>query len=404
MTRNASFILLAVLVTAATGLAPAASAAAPEELALRGFDRELYELGEVIPGFGGLFIDEQERLNVYLTDPAVGALLHRIDPQIQIRQGDFEIRELAQWRADLRPALSHADVVFVDLDESANRIRVGVSSEIPADSVRSIREQMATAGVPGSAVVLETADPIYFAATLQDRVRPVPGSMQVNFSNFLCTLTFNADRSGVFGHVVNSHCTDKQGGVESTEYFQPTESVDPTRISVEIADPEYFRRGECPRGRKCRFSDSAFADYDSDSTGELGKIARTEFRDPLEGSLTIDSSNPRFDITAEDLNDTLADGTELNKIGRTTGWTFGDVDGSCVDVNVAQSNITLLCQTIVNAGVGGGDSGSPVFAWDGSSSGVTLNGILWGGNSAGTLFVFSPLSAIEQELGSLTTH
>ncbi|MFW6175841.1 MAG: hypothetical protein ACOC7L_03360, partial [Acidobacteriota bacterium] len=239
--------------------------------------------------------------------------------------------------------------------------------------------------------------------TLQERVRPVPGSMQINFSNFLCTLTFNADRDGVFGHVMNSHCTDKQGGVEDTEYFQPTESVDPTRISVEIADPEYFRGGECPRGRKCRFSDSAFADYDSDSTGEFGTIARTEFRDPLEGSLTIDSNDPRFDIAAEDLSDTLPDGTELNKVGRTTGWTFGDVDGSCVDVNVAQSNITLLCQTIVNAGVGGGDSGSPVFAWDGGSD-VTLNGILWGGNSEGTLFVFSPLSAIEQELGELTTH
>ena len=65
------------------------------------------------------------------------------------------------------------------------------------------------------------------------------------------------------------------------------------------------------------------------------------------------------------------------------------------------SNIMQLCQTFVSAAVGGGDSGSPVFTGTGN---VTLVGILWGGNSAGTQFVFSPLKSIKDELGSFVAH
>jgi hypothetical protein len=53
--------------------------------------------------------------------------------------------------------------------------------------------------------------------------------------------------------------------------------------------------------------------------------------------------------------------------------------------------------------VGPGDSGSNVFSWGGGST-VSLRGILWGGNSAGTLFVYSPIANVERgdELGALT--
>jgi hypothetical protein len=38
----------------------------------------------------------------------------------------------------------------------------------------------------------------------------------------------------------------------------------------------------------------------------------------------------------------------------------------------------------------------------GSTDDVTLVGILWGGNSPGDLFVFSPLKNIQDELGGVT--
>nr|WP_273000261.1 hypothetical protein [Hydrogenibacillus schlegelii] len=91
-------------------------------------------------------------------------------------------------------------------------------------------------------------------------------------------------------------------------------------------------------------------------------------------------------------------GQILDKIGRTTGWTYGKVTGTCVDVNQAGSDITLLGQDIVAAGSGGGDSGSPVFYWHGGNE-VILYGLLWGGSS--DLFVFSNMYNIEKELGNL---
>jgi hypothetical protein len=50
--------------------------------------------------------------------------------------------------------------------------------------------------------------------------------------------------------------------------------------------------------------------------------------------------------------------------------------------------------------VGGGDSGSNVFTITGGDDGQ-LVGILWGGNSSGTMFVFSPLKQVQDELGPL---
>jgi hypothetical protein len=95
-------------------------------------------------------------------------------------------------------------------------------------------------------------------------------------------------------------------------------------------------------------------------------------------------------------------GQTVHKIGRTTAWTRGSVTNTCVNVNVSGSNVTQLCQTLVSAGVGAGDSGSPVFRRQGTGSNVTLVGILWGG-SGSSLYVFSPISNIEAELGALRT-
>ena len=116
------------------------------------------------------------------------------------------------------------------------------------------------------------------------------------------------------------------------------------------------------------------------------------------GSLVLASGN--FSITSERLDTNF--GTVVNKVGRTTGWTQGQVSNSCVTTNVSGTSIAQICQTFVQAGVGGGDSGSPVFIIT-SGDNVALAGILWGG-SGSSLFVFSPLRNIERELGGLTTR
>jgi hypothetical protein len=98
-------------------------------------------------------------------------------------------------------------------------------------------------------------------------------------------------------------------------------------------------------------------------------------------------------------------GAQANKIGRTTGWTLGQISATCVAVNVGRTSITQLCQSLVSTGVGAGDSGLPVFSRSGTGGNITLLGILWGGSSDGTLFAFNPMSGIERsgELGPLKT-
>jgi len=284
-------------------------------------------------------------------------------------------------------------------DPATNRLVFGVEN---AAAMHGVRTALAHLGVPSSAFVVEQTEPIYQLATLRDRVRPTVAGLQINFGNFLCSLGFNADSGTARSFITASHCTNTQGGVESTQYFQPTSTVDPAVIAVEVADPTYFRGGACPRGRSCRFSDSSRALYNASTASTRGSIAQTSA--PNNGSLTITGS---FTVTAQDNTTTnFAIGTTVDKVGRTTGWTRGNVTATCVNTNVSGSKITQLCQTFVSDPGGavvvqGGDSGSGVFRVTAGNN-VQLVGILWGGNSAGTQYVFSPLSAVERELGPLT--
>jgi len=229
--------------------------------------------------------------------------------------------------------------------------------------------------------------------------------VQINFPGFLCSVGFNATSGTQESFVTASHCTTTQGGVESTPYWQPLQSVDGTQIATEVADPVYVRnKAGCPKGRKCRVSDSSRAAYINGANQALGLIARTSGAN--NGSLDIVGS---FTITSDDctgsanLGGCLTVGSTVGKVGRTTGWTSGAITNTCVNTGVSGTNIVQLCQTFVSAGVGAGDSGSDVFQVT-SSTNVTLAGILWGGNSGGTQFVFSPLANVMVDLGTLTTH
>jgi hypothetical protein len=308
--------------------------------------------------------------------------------------------QVARWfEASSPAALALPGTVFATHDENNGRIVFGVEHPIAIQAVRTVVQNL---GIPESAFSVQVAPPIYALATLRERVRPAIAGLQIHFGNFLCSLGFNADAGGARSMITASHCTNIQGGVEGTQYFQPTSTVDPTVIATEADDPTYFRGGRCPRGRKCRFSDSSRALYSGAVASTRGSIARTS--GPNNGSLDIVGD---FTVTSQDNTTTsFGIGTTLNKVGRTTGWTQGNVTTTCADTNVSGTKITLLCQTFVqNPGgavvVQGGDSGSGVFRLI-TTSNAEIVGILWGGNGNGTLLVFSPLKSIQDELGPLT--
>jgi hypothetical protein len=395
-------------------------------------DDQFVRVAQLVPGFGGMFFDRDGTLNVYMADHAerVGAQASEArrarleealtmvfgtefirqgvsagqQPQINILDGNYDVLRLVEWRKGLDRALTVPGVVFTDLDEGQNRLKIGVEAGAPRELVDAKVRQL---GLPADVVVIEESPPIVPYALLVDRLRPVQGGVQIGDGGLIrggCTLGFNALRGTTSGFVIASHCTLIQGDVGSP-ILQPLNSqfID-NRIGVEVTDPPYFTVGGCPPGRICRHSDSAFAAYDNASLSGRNTLVR-----PMgpNGSIAVDNTTPTFTVVGE--TDMPVLGTIVNKIGRSTGWTDGIVTGTCINVNLVGTNLTYLCQHKVTPTTSPGerrigdcgDSGAPVFQV--LTNGVSLHGILCCGAPGGTEFYFSSMGSIEAELGPLTT-
>jgi hypothetical protein len=308
-------------------------------------------------------------------------------------QGPPDLEALHQR---LLPVFEVAGVVFTDADEGSGRLVVGVLDRGVEGLVRG---RLRGLGVVSQSVDVVETEPIFQIDTLRDYTRPVIAGVQIRFSQYVCSLGFSAMRAGVLGFVTASHCSSRQGTVDGTQYYQPLNRVPAELIGTETVDPAYRRDiALCPRGRVCRFSDSNFSAAADGVDFAVGTIARTT--GPNNGSLEVVGT---FDIAD---SGPASRGQIANKVGRTTGWSQGLVTRTCAHTGVSGSNIVLLCQDFVENSVpivAGGDSGSPVFGIANGNR-VRLLGNLWGGNSSGTRFVYSPMANIESELGSLTTH
>lgn len=364
------------------------------------------ELASRVPGFGGFYLDANGAPTVHLTrgsdrGNAERALAGYLASQglaasaLQVQEGRYGWQQLERWQeaATVAAFEAAATAVFVDNDETVNRIRIGVED---LNGMGLVRAAIARSGLPDDAVIIQRAEPIALVATLQNVVtRPVQAGVQINFPGYVCSVGFNATSGGQNSMITASHCTNTQGGVEDTPYWQPLQSSQPTQVAREVDDPVYLKNGPgCPKGRSCRRSDAARAVYINGVSGAVGLIAKTNGL----GSLEVNGS---FTITSDDANNSTPVGATVNKVGRTTGWTAGTMTNKCVNTGVQGSRIVQLCQNFVTAGVAGGDSGSDVFTITSGTS-VKLLGVLWGGG--GGQFVFSPLQNVIQELGPLTTH
>lgn len=409
MKSNSTIIVLTLLLIALTlaNSAPILAIAGPNHgRALKGLDAMFDDVATQVPGFGGMYL-EGNILKVYLTDPTLmvsaGSVITSVFGAdripaggIQVIRGNYGFHQLSAWSNKLGAVFNIPGVVYTDIDERANRLTVGVENQGVAASVQGM---VSSVGIPQGVVNIVTAEPIYDQVTLQDQVRPIQGGLQIQFSNFLCSISYNAVRGGTAGFVTASHCTDVQGGVESTLYYQPLTAGN-TFIGTETADPLYSRATCQAAGvhgnHICRYSDTSFEQLATGVTESLGSIEQTSSVNS--GSLTIAGS---FRVTSE--GPSLV-GQTVNKVGRTTGWSQGQVTNTCVNTGVSGSKIVQLCQDWVSATVGPGDSGSGVFAIT-SGSDVQLRGTLWGGNGAGTVFVYSPIANIQRsdELGPIST-
>jgi hypothetical protein len=302
-------------------------------------------------------------------------------------------------RERARPVFEVDGVVYVD-EADDGMLEIGV---VGVNVVQAVQQRLAGLGIPLERVRIVVTKPIHELATLRDKVRPLVGGLQIAFVKsgltYLCTLGFIAVKGGVTGFITNSHCTSKEFQPDGTVHHQP---LPQNPVGAEASDPPAFN---CGGGLKCRWSDSVFDQLYSGVAASLGYIASTAGVN--DGSITIAG----LYLIAFKHAGNAETGTTLRKVGRTTGQTEGVVTNTCADIRPIGSRVIRLCQDIVSAGtaiVAGGDSGSPVFKLadnpDTAEVEVELYGVLWGGSSDGTTFVYSPLTNIEKDLGTLQVN
>lgn len=381
----------------------------------KSFDDLLAEVAKSVPAFGGLYLAEDGALEVVMTDRSqeavVEGVIRSVFPMenvsysgVRVRDGKHTFTQLKSWNdAAYRSVFEMPGVVYTDIDERANRLRVGVSD---GGTLNAVTAAYKAASVPDDAFVVEMTEPVQME--LRSRRRPLVGGLQINYQfggDWLCTLGYIANRAGVRGFVTNSHCSGGQGGVQGVQYHQAVASGTTNRVGLETADPLYFTGGVCPAGKRCRRADAAFARVPHPSgpsvTSTLGRIART-----AEGSFVWNGTS-LWTILGKQVPTFM--GETVKRVGRTQGTRTGVVNGTCVNIlNISGTNVSMLCQAQANYISGGGDSGSPVFrVVNAGAFTVAANGIHWGTSVAagapGNRY-FSTINYMDAELGVLTIN
>lgn len=423
--------------------------------AFRTLDEQMLDLAKEVPGFGGMFYDENGVLQVYLTELsgrdraalAIAEFLRGRRPMergggnlqsaartpIRFRRGNFDYAQLFSWQQHVnRVVFSIPGVVFTDIDEARNALTVAVTDAGVAERVRA---ELVELRLPRRALDVVISGPIRSfqeelkpigdgggsgsgggsSQSLREHLRPVLGGLGIDLSPTSpnpwrnCTAGFNAYTYwGTPVLVTNSHCTQTPAMLEGEAHYQGG-----SIIGYEIADAppfDHVAHGSCPVDRWCRWSDAALIGYQSGVSWDFAKSAFTglpycttgpcDFT--MEGKLQI-----TFKHTLPPLH-----GETVNKTGQRTGWTRGQITNTCVTQSSQQradlGYLIYLCQYVVGAHADAGDSGSPVYTRYTTVAGepgeMWLYGILWGGDPVQNWYVFSPMENIEIEYGWLYVY
>src|SRR5258706_1271371 len=392
-----------------------------QALAGRTEERRAAELSRVIPGLAGFFYDTSGNVVVAVKGgggatvtrarlkplfPLELARSRRRHPtaDIIVLGAQYTFLELRNWRDRLeaRGVLSSPGVAWLDLDEVANRVAVGLEAAGDPGAVRALAR---AAGVPAEALDIEQTTPYVSQSTLQDQFRPIQGGTQIQrvsgTSRATCTLGFAALRNNQQVFLTAGHCSPNLMATDSVAQFQPiapltrAESASTTPIGREI-----LRYSEACGNRRCANSDAAIYGVMPTQAWLLGRIAR-----PTSGCMPGPCGPVVLTVNGYWVIDTTRESFVVNdlvsKIGSATGTSQGLVTRTCVDVSPT-SGATYHCQMFASYGANDGDSGSPILLdiQGGTDSTVTLGGLHSG--KSGSNSVFSPWSGIVQDYGALS--
>jgi hypothetical protein len=174
--RAADGAVVAVVLTAAAvggaGFLPpdviAAGQGSQQRSTMESYDDLLVRVEERVPGFGGMFVDSDGRLAIYLLDPvrlpdarsAITAVFgtSRIPAAgVRAARGQYTVSQLKVWTERASALLKMAGVILVDLDEAKNRVTIGVED---SSRTRPVEQALSSMKVPREAVLIQVTDPI----------------------------------------------------------------------------------------------------------------------------------------------------------------------------------------------------------------------------------------------------
>jgi hypothetical protein len=385
----------------------------------------------LMPSFGGVYYDRGRPI-VRMTDHARQSP-SQVAEQLQtsgmrlsgiaalgLEHADYRFSQLAAWRdALLEDFLGDTIAHSLDLDERRNRVVVEVTS---ASSAKVVEAWARGRGVPREALEIPvSARTVPAQPTLASQIRPLMGGLQIGPRG--CTMTLIAEWNAEAVLMTNSHCSMNNFFWDQGTTSQPWGNypwVNPLvpQFGSERYDWGGFRCGPVWSRKNCRYADLALYSITGatashpDSIAVRGRIAALSIRNSgflmsqysVSPSIVLaPTSTPHFRVTSR--QGWPFQGESLDKVGVTTGWTWGDVTETCVDIapNAGNNNSgdeRFLCQDRALLGARPGDSGSPVFKLGTAGSiDVTFYGMLWGmlpdGRSS-----FSSWSGIYNEIGA----
>jgi len=358
------------------------------------------------PGFAGYYW-HGDQLVVQLSDVQARAENTRVDALLDTLRGaqktsnvrtqnvKYGFDQLYKWHFSLIDLMNdnRFRVHSFDLDEVNNVIALGLDAGSSRGQLIDLQKSIAATGIPSDAVVIRFEEAPAPMLGLSDRINPTPGGAEIAYvgddgRGFVCSLGLNVKRGASVGFITAAHCQDRNGEV----YRQAG-----VRIGVSVSVGPTVATG-CPTGATCKYSDALFARYDSAALGAKQKIA---FAPSGPG-------NVQGNVHVIQVLSTPAVGTSVWKTGRTTGSTSTVIAATCQRLKYDTYPTTFLCLNKVDTQFSrGGDSGGPVWIVSGGNN-VTFSGLVSGGGgwqfgpfAFGRGF-YSPMSAIQKDLGTLT--
>lgn len=417
---------------------------------VRSEEQAFADLAEAAPSSAGLEFDADGRLLVHVRDPsddaaAIARALAFVAqgrirsgrvglPSVAVVRAEYTFGELATWRDIIFARLGDIpNATYLDLNEQSNRVLLGIDPSA-ATQVGPLREQIASWGVDTSAltIALRRHAGISKAASFSRSKTAVRrrftldsittdqdvilGGIQVYNASALgggggvCTLGLVLSYNGTTSALLPSHCTSAMFGDDNDTLQQAGSGS--RKIAAASHDPAGYTCGFA----ECRGSDAALFSFLSGVSSARGLVARTtsgagpcSSTSCPSGSKVWDTNDPYFFVveSVSPIHNSL-----VNKIGITTGWTYGYIDDTCVDEVWYYGAHTATCQMTTNVKTKPGDSGAPFFMFTNTSAGsgsatdiISFAGTLVGPNTEGDTLsgaFFSPASRIANDFNTIT--